>query len=126
MATEWRSREVEIRLPKATLEAMWERARRSFDLSEGGRYDARSRSTMLLWSGRLTNPGAEPVGAFTVRWDDAADRAAIRQVAWTPRRGSESQVWRAIMVLAGEDWPIRRPAHRRASGAEHDQGRRAA
>ena len=126
MATEWRSREVEIRLPKATLEAMWERARRSFGLSEGGRYDARSRSTMLLWSGRLTSLGAEPVGAFTVRWNDAANQAAIRQVAWTPRRGSEAQVWQAIKVLAGADWPVRRPADRRATDAGHDQGRQAA
>lgn len=125
MATEWRSRGVDIRLPRATLERMWERARRSFDVKQGGRYDARSRTTILLWSGRLTNPGAEPVGAFCVRWNGGApDEAAIWQVAWTPRRGgSESQVWRAIQVLAGADWPSHAPARRRV---RPDDGRQAA
>jgi hypothetical protein len=109
MATEWRSREVEITLPKATLERMWARARRSFDLTEGGRYDARSRTTMLLWSARLTAPGAEPIGAFSVRWGEPdAERATIHLVAWTPRRGgSEAQVWRAMKVLAGVEWQVR-------------------
>jgi hypothetical protein len=109
MATEWRSREVAITLPKTTLEAMWARARRSFDLTEGGRYDARSRTTMLLWSSQLTAPGAEPIGAFTVRWEGPDPRqATIQLVAWTPRRGgSEAQVWRAMKVLAGVDWNVR-------------------
>jgi hypothetical protein len=109
MATEWRSREVAITLPKRALEAMWARARRSFDVNVGGRYDARSSTTMLLWSAQLTAPGAEPIGAFTVKWDEPDPRqATIRMVAWTPRRGgSEAQVWRAMKVLAGVDWQVR-------------------
>lgn len=130
MATEWRSREVELTLPRATLEAMWERARRSFDLTEGGRYDARSRTTMLLWSGLLTSPGAEPVGAFTVKWDGpTADEATVQLVAWTPRSGgSEAQVWQAIKVLAGRDWAVRRMPSRpvRNRPANGEQGRKAA
>ena len=125
MAAEWRSREVDIRLPKATLEAMWERARRSFDLAEGGRYDARSRTTMLLWSELLTNPGAEPVGAFSVKWDDGAEQATIRLISWT-RAGSEAQVWRAIGVLSGQDWPTRLPLRRVVGRTHHDEGRAAA
>lgn len=124
MATEWMSRAVELTLPKATLEAMWERARRSFDLAEGGRYDARSRTTMLLWSGLLTNAGAEPVGAFSVKWDDRGDAGTIRLISWT-RGGSEAQVWRAIKVLAGQDWPTRLPL-RRSVGHAPEEGRRAA
>jgi hypothetical protein len=125
MATEWRSREVELRLPKATLEAMWVRARRSYDLAEGGRYDARSRTTMLLWSGLLTNPGAEPIGAFSVKWDDRADQAAIRLISWT-RAGSEAQVWHAIKVLAGREWPTRLARRRPVGRGHHDEGRAAA
>lgn len=125
MATEWRSREVELTLPRAALEAMWERARRSFDLNEGGRYDARSRTTMLLWSGLLTNPGAEPIGAFSVKWDDGADQATIRLISWT-RGGSEAQVWRAIKVLAGRDWPTYLPLRRVVGRGHHDEGRAAA
>jgi hypothetical protein len=130
MATEWRSREVELSLPKATLQSMWERARRSFDLTEGGRYDARSRTTMLLWSAQLTSPGAEPIGAFTVKWDGPTpDEATVHLVAWTPRNGgSEAQVWQAIKVLAGIDWSVRRipsrPSRNRAS--QNDEGRHAA
>ncbi len=115
MATEWRSREVDIRLPKATLRTMWDRARRSFDLAEGGRFDARSSTTMLLWSAQLTVAGAEPLGAFTVRWGEPSDEhATIRLVAWAPKRGgSEAQVWRAMKVLAGVAWPTRPIAARR-------------
>src|SRR5262245_57577272 len=120
MATEWRSREIDLTMPRQTLRAMWDRARRSFDLTEGGRYDARSSTTMLLWSAQLTTPGAEPVGAFSVRWGDpAAPDASIERIAWT-RAGSEAQVWRAIKVLAGVDWPTRiyKPHPRRSSSSD--------
>lgn len=116
MPTRWRSRDVEITLPSQTLSAMWERARRSFDVMQGGRYDARSRTTMLLWSAELTAPGATPIGAFSVRWD--SDRSTIHQIAWAPQQGgTEAQVWRAIRVLAGRDWsrveiPVDLPSRR--------------
>lgn len=130
MATEWRSREVGLTMPRAALESMWERARRSFDVTQGGRYDARSRTTMLLWSSLLTTAGAEPVGAFTVDWHGPSDdEATIKRVAWTSRTGgSEAQVWRAIQVLAGVDWPVRRAPSRvpRRRSSHDDQGRRAA
>jgi hypothetical protein len=130
MATEWRSREVGLTMRRTALESMWERARRSFDVTQGGRYDARSRTTMLLWSSLLTSQGAEPVGAFTVEWNGPTeDEATIKLIAWTPRTGgSEAQVWQAIKVLAGRDWAVRRlPARAARSRATHgDQGRQAA
>ena len=127
-ATEWRSREVDVRLPRATLRAMWDRARRSFDRGEGGRFDARSRTTMLLWSAQLTVAGAQPLAAFSVRWDDApGGGATIHQVAWAPRRGgSEAQVWRALKVLAGADWPAVHVVTRRTERRGTVRGQQAA
>jgi hypothetical protein len=108
MATRWQSRDVAITLPTETVRAMWDRARRYFDVTEGARFDARSGTTMLLWSSRLDAAGAEPIGAFTVRWDTPTPgEATIHQVAWVPRRGgTEAQVWRAMRVLAGASWPL--------------------
>jgi hypothetical protein len=108
MPTRWQSRDVAITLPSDTVRAMWDRARRYFDVTEGARFDARSGTTMLLWSCRLDAAGAEPIGAFTVRWNTPAPgEATIHQVAWVPRRGgTEAQVWRAMRVLAGTGWPF--------------------
>jgi hypothetical protein len=120
MKTRWQSRDVDVTLPSETVRAMWDRARRHFDVTQGARFDARSGTTMLLWSCRLDAAGAEPIGAFTVRWDSPdPDQATIQQVAWVPRRGgSEAQVWRAMRVLAGVRWPFGargRPRIRRAA-----------
>src|SRR3954447_365262 len=95
MATHWQSRDVAITLPTETVRAMWERARRYFDVTEGARFDPRSATPMLLWSSRLDAAGAEPIGAFTVRWDTPTpDEATVHQVAWVPRRGgTEAQGW---------------------------------
>jgi hypothetical protein len=108
MPTRWQSRDVAITLPSETVRAMWERARRYFDVTEGARFDARSGTTMLLWSSRLDAAGAEPIGAFTVRWSaPTLEEATIHQVAWVPRRGgTEAQVWRAMRLLAGAGWPF--------------------
>ena len=113
------SRDTDVALPGRTMRAMWECARRSFDVTEGGRFDARSGTTMLVWSSPLTEPGAEPIGAFTVRWDKREpDLATVQVVAWVPELGgSEAQVWRAIKVLAGADWPAARASRRRAPEA---------
>src|SRR5215217_447886 len=102
MKTRWQSRDVAVTLPSDAVRAMWDRARRYFDVTAGARFDARSATTMLLWSSRLDAAGAEPVGAFTVRWDcPTLGEATIQQVAWVPRRGgTEAQVWRAMRVLA--------------------------
>jgi hypothetical protein len=108
MPTRWQSRDVAITLPSETVRAMWDRARRYFDVTEGARFDARSATTMLLWSSRLDAAGAEPIGAFTVRWNaPTPGEATIHQVAWVPRRGgTEAQVWRAMRLLAGTGWPF--------------------
>ena len=108
MKTRWQSRDVAVTLPSEDVRAMWDRARRYFDVTVGARFDARSGTTMLLWSSRLDAAGAEPIGAFTVRWNSPSpDQATIQQVAWVPRRGgTEAQVWRAVRVLAGTSWPF--------------------
>lgn len=119
MQTRWQSREVDIALPAETVRTMWQRARRYFDIGQGARFDARSGTTMLLWSTRLDAAGAEPIGAFTVRWESPTEgQATIHQVAWVPRRGgSEAQVWRAARVLAGTQWPF---AQRGVPGARRN------
>ena len=94
--------------------------------SDGARFDARSATTMLLWSSRLDAAGAQPVGAFTVRWDSPEPgQTTIGQVAWAPScGGTEAQVWRAVRVLAGVRWPF---ANRRPVAARRrSQERRAA
>ena len=108
MNARWQSRDVEVALPTETVRGMWDRARRYFDVTRGGRFDARSGTTMLIWSSRLDAAGAEPIGAFTVRWDSPSPgQTTIHQVAWVPRRGgTEAQVWRAMRVLAGLGWPF--------------------
>src|SRR5262245_45407051 len=108
MATRWQSRDVAITMPSETVRAMWDRARRYFDVTEGARFDARSGTTMLLWSSRLDAAGAEPIGALSVRRaSPSPDEATIHQIAWVPRRGgSEAQVWRAVRLLAGSGWPF--------------------
>jgi hypothetical protein len=118
MQTKWQSRDVDVTLPAEIVRTMWQRARRYFDVGVGARLDARSGTTMLLWSTRLDAAGAEPIGAFTVRWESpAAGQATIQQVAWVPRRGgSEAQVWRAMRILAGSQWPY---AARGAPKANH-------
>jgi hypothetical protein len=107
MAATWRSREVSIELPRTVLEAMWRRARGAFDVTRGGRYDARTASTLLLWSGPLQAHGSRPVGSVVVRWGSPGqDMATIREVSWrTDHPAREAQIWRAIEVLAGTDWP---------------------
>ena len=104
----WRSREVALTLPEPVLRKMWERARRSFGAGRSGRCDARSGTTLLLWSGPLTAPGARPVGAVSVRWrTPAPGRATIERVAWTTDRPArEARLWRALEVLAGADRPL--------------------
>jgi hypothetical protein len=104
----WRSRDVALSLPEPLLRQMWARARRSFGIDQGGRYDARSGATLLLWSGHLTAPGARPVAAVSVRWHTPAPgRATIHRVAWADDRPDrEAQLWRAVEVLAGADWPL--------------------
>ena len=119
MKTRWQSRDVAVTLPSDAVKAMWDRARRYFDVTAGARFDARSATTMLLWSSRLDAAGAEPIGAFTVCWaSPSPEEATIQQVAWVPRRGgSEAQVWRAVRLLAGTGWPFRargRPSMRPA------------
>jgi hypothetical protein len=108
MTAHWRSRDVALSLPEPVLRKMWERARRSFGIDQGGRYDARSGTTLLLWSGRLTAPGAHPIAAVSVRWQTpGSDRATIHRVAWIDDRPSrEAQIWRALEVLAGSDWSL--------------------
>ena len=108
MAASWRSREVSIELPEAVLEAMWRRARGAFDVTRGGRYDARTASTLLLWSGPLQAHGSRPVGSVVVRWGAPAEGVAtIREVSWrTDHPAREAQIWRALEVLAGADWPL--------------------
>ena len=108
MAGTWRSRELSIEVPRAVLETMWRRARGAFDVARGGRYDARTASTLLLWSGPLQAPGARPVGSVVVRWDaPAPGMATIREVSWrSDHPARESQIWRALEVLAGTDWPV--------------------
>src|SRR2546425_3376683 len=109
MATRWQSRDVAITLPSETVRTMWDRARRFFDVTEGARFDARSGTTLLLWSSRLDAAGAEPIGAFTVRWETPTPaEATIQQVAWVPRcGGTEAPVWRGMRMLAGAKWPFR-------------------
>ena len=108
MTAHWRSRDVALALPEPVLRAMWDRARRCFGVDKGGRYDARPATTLLVWSGRLTEPGAHPIGAISVCWHaPTPERATIRRIAWTtdhPAR--EAQLWRALEVLAGADWPL--------------------
>ena len=108
MDTRWRSRDVALALPEPILRAMWERARRSCGVDQGGCYDARPAATLLLWSDPLNASGAHPIGAVSVRWHaPAPDRATIHRIAWTtdhPAR--EAQLWRAVEVLAGADWPL--------------------
>ncbi|HEY3081912.1 MAG TPA: hypothetical protein VGM69_18635 [Chloroflexota bacterium] len=108
MIARWRSRDIALAIPERVLRSMWERARRSFGIDQGGRYDARSGTTLLLWSGPLTSPGAHPIAAVSVHWQTPSpDRAIIHRVAWTADRSArEVQVWRAIEVLAGVDWPL--------------------
>lgn len=108
MQTRWQSRDTAVALPTATARAMWDRARRFFDVTRGGRFDARSANTLLIWSGRLDAAGAVPVGAVTVKWDwPMIGQTTIHQVAWSSRRGgSEAEVWRSIAVLAGGEWPL--------------------
>ena len=102
MATRWQSRDVAITLPSETVRTMWDRARRFFDVTEGARFDARSGTTMLLWSSRLDAAGAEPIGAFTVRWDTPTSaEATILQVAWVPRRGTQATWWIVASVGVG-------------------------
>lgn len=108
MAVSWRSREVSIAVPQAVLEAMWRRARGAFDVTRGGRYDARTGSTLLLWSGPLQAHGSRPVGSVVVRWGAPVEgMATIREVSWrTDHPAREAQIWRALEVLAGADWPV--------------------
>jgi hypothetical protein len=108
MAATWRSREISIAVPQAVLEAMWRRARGAFDVARGGRYDARTASTLLLWSGPLEAHGSRPVGSVVVRWNaPSAGQATIREISWrTDHPARESQIWRALEVLAGADWPV--------------------
>ena len=108
MAATWCSREVSIDLPRTVLEAMWRRARGAFDVARGGRYDARTASTLLLWSGPLQAHGSRPVGSVVVRWGSPGqDTATIREVSWrTDHPAREAQIWRAVEVLAGADWPL--------------------
>jgi hypothetical protein len=126
MATRWQSRETDVTLPTATVREMWERARRYFDVSDGARFDARSATTMLLWSSRLDVAGAQPVGAFTVRWDSPEPgQTTIGQVAWASScGGTEAQVWRAVRVLAGVRWPFVNRRH--GADRRRSQERRAA
>lgn len=106
MAAAWRSRDLSLTLPEPVLRSMWQRARQRFGVHEGGCYDARSGTTLLLWSGPLVAARARPIGAITVRWPGGGC-AEIARIAWTTDHAArESQVWRALEVLAGSDWPL--------------------
>jgi hypothetical protein len=122
MAATWRSSDTSIVVPLAVLEAMWRRARGAFDVSRGGRYDARTASTLLLWSGPLAAQGARPLGSVVVRWNWPIEGAAtIREVSWrTDHPAREAQIWRALEVLAGADWPLIQAAAR-PSGEVHQE-----
>lgn len=119
MAGHWRSQAVSIQVPRVVLDAMWRRARGAFDVARGGRYDARTASTLLLWSGPLQAPGSHPVGSIAVQWSTSS--ATIREISWrTDHAGREAQIWRAIEVLAGADWPVIRAAAQ-PSSATHPE-----
>lgn len=115
MHAQWQSKEVGLVVPAATARAMWQRARDAFDVSLGGRFDARSRSTLLIWSRLLTAPGAQPIGAVTMAWDaPTPGQATIRLISWRiDAGGSEHHVWRALETLAGTAWPFTRRRERR-------------
>jgi hypothetical protein len=105
MNDRWTSRPVSVPIPRDVARAMWHRARYLFDVMHGGRFDARSQSTILLWSAPLHVAGAQAIGAITLAWGQTADgEVDIVRVAWLRSwRGGEAQVWRAIEVLAGDD-----------------------
>lgn len=100
MTSRWISRGVLISVPERALRRAWERARRTFSPETGGRYDARSQSTLFVWSAPLDVAGAHPIGAISVQWtDERSDRATIYRVAW--QRGCELRVRRAVAELTG-------------------------
>jgi hypothetical protein len=123
MAATWRSHDTSIVVPQAVLEAMWRRARGAFDVARGGRYDARTASTLLLWSGPLQAQGSRPVGSVAVRWGAPVEgTATIREVSWrTDHPAREAQIWRALEVLAGADWPVIQGAATRPGNEVHSQ-----
>jgi hypothetical protein len=73
---------------------------RRFDVTSGGRFDARG-AAVLLWSTSDDHEGGEPVGCFYVRWRNREDASAtIWRLEWGPAQGgSEEEVRRAIAVL---------------------------
>jgi hypothetical protein len=123
MAATWRSHDTSIVVPQTVLEVMWRRARGAFDVARGGRYDARTASTLLLWSGPLEAPGSRPVGSVRVRWGAPVEGSAtIREVSWrTDHPAREAQIWRALEVLAGADWPLIQAAAVRPSDEVHNE-----
>ena len=103
VARRWESRDVSIVMPKAEMWRMFQRAL-TFDVTGGGRFDARSNIVLLWSSSAVQAEGGDPIGAFSIAWGIPTDQqATIERIEWDQEAGgSEAEVLRAIDVLKGQ------------------------
>ena len=77
---------------------------RKLAVENGGRFDARSRSAILLWSGQRDPDGgrATLVASIVLRWlTPTPAHVTIEKVAWDAEASSEAEVMRAVELLFG-------------------------
>jgi len=101
MQQAWPSRDVEIVLTMEQAQAIWRRARQ-FDVSSGGRFDARG-AACLLWSTSDSSEMGAPIGGFYVHWHAPDEQhATVIRLEWDPEQGgSQDEVWTALELLSG-------------------------
>ena len=96
----WECRRLAVVLPREIVETMWRRAHQ-WDVAAGGRFEAHG-GTILLWSHNLTSASARPIAAVSLGWGEPDARSAtVEHVAWDPQSSSESEICRAVALLAG-------------------------
>jgi hypothetical protein len=101
----WSSRELDLVLPTSLVRAMWAHARH-WDAARGGRFEVCD-DMLVLWSGSLSARPVARVAAIAVRWEGPRPgTTSICQLAWNPRLVGEIEPWRALKVLAGQQWSI--------------------
>ena len=101
----WHERGLGLIVPIATAVKVVDRARR-FDVENGGRFDAKTRGAIVLWSVERGPDGERslPVASIVLKWlRPTPAHVTVDKVAWDPERSDEFEALRALRLLLPEE-----------------------
>ena len=103
MVEKWLTSATEITVGAAAARTILRRAEQ-FDIVEGGRFQVREGSKVLLWSARRFSDGGRraPIASFSIEWDSSAPGGAlVHDLTWDSRECDILEIHRALELLVG-------------------------